>query len=144
VAAAALDALARREHPGSLGFARTVLEQRDEWRLRRTAVGVIAGLDDERAVPLLVSTYRTEPVPRVRAAALAGLARRPDGGETAWQTACEALYDPDWMVRDAAARALGQRRDARAAVHLDARLQLEANPFVLTSLEAALAATPGG
>ncbi|MHC5209207.1 MAG: M1 family aminopeptidase [Planctomycetota bacterium] len=139
VVAAALRALEARESPGLFSLCRRVAAGTDEMRLDRTVMEVVSGLeDDRRVVPFLLGAARREPVPRVRAAALTGLAGHEDPHGVIFRELAAALHDPSFQVRAAAARALGRRQDPAARQQLLARRAIESDAQVLGALDRAL------
>ena len=99
----------------------------------------IAGLDDQpESLRFLLAAARGEPVPGVRAAALAALAQRPDPEGTIGRLLVEALSDDSHVVRSAAAALLGARGDEASRRQLRARLEVESDASVRTALSEAL------
>jgi aminopeptidase N len=139
VTAAALQALEVRDYPGLYGLCVAVGARTEQLRLDRVVVQIVGRMADEpRALPFLLAAARTEPVPRVRAAAVTALAGRPDPHGTLFRQLAAALHDGSYLVRIAAAHALAQSPDAAARQQLLARRAVESDAFVLAALDAAL------
>ena len=126
VSGAALAALVERSLPGV--FTRIVarFDATSQVRLQRDLVELAGLVDDPRVLPFLIGVARNNPERWVRAAALGQLGqpgwRFPD---QVFRQLCASLNDESYEVRAAAADALAELGDPRAAVHLRARLDLE-------------------
>ena len=139
VTAAALGALAQRGYPRLFSLCEEVAERTRQYQLDAAVVGLVAGLDDQpESLRFLLAAARGEPVPGVRAAALAALAQRPDPEGTIGRLLVEALSDDSHVVRAAAAALLGARGDEASRRQLRARLEVESDASVRAALSEAL------
>lgn len=138
VAAEALRSLAARGFPGTFTLAVQLAAATDKPRLDRDIVNVLAALDDERVLAVLLATARFDPAPMARRAAVAALAGRPDPHEVIFRQLCESLNEASFSVRETAARALAAHAPERARLQLQARAAVEGSPTVAASLRSAI------
>jgi HEAT repeat protein len=111
--------------------------------VRRAAVTALAALDDPRALPIVLDTFR-DGAPPVRAAAARALAAVRSTSPRVALALLEGLGDPDAWVRYFAARALGHRRTAGAVAALARLTREDPAPHVSIAAAEALAAIGGG
>ncbi|HEX8850729.1 MAG TPA: M1 family aminopeptidase [Gemmatimonadaceae bacterium] len=145
VRGAAIGSLTAIEGAGSLDVIRGALAQ-NSWRdvLRRQAVGALGSVDSPESIPLLMRFLSDSTQRDTRVAAITVLARRASatGRQAEVAAAITPLLDveDDLFVRDAAARALGELKQASSAAALEARRKVEAESRVINTIDAALAA----
>jgi HEAT repeat protein len=86
----------------------------DSIQVRHQAVETLQDLKDDRAVGPLIGLARTDPSRDVRRAALRGARELAAGMPELFDTALALMGDPSLVVRDVAARVLGDFRDERS------------------------------
>ena len=108
-------------------------------RLQRDLVSLSPFTGHPDVLPFLVGVARRHPERWVRAEAVRVLGgwRGPHADEVFWEL-CRALRDESYSVRASAAIALGQRRDQRARLQLQAQRDLEGHAPVLHAIDTAL------
>ncbi|HEY0856983.1 MAG TPA: HEAT repeat domain-containing protein, partial [Albitalea sp.] len=117
--AAVLAGLRQLRHPDALAPALMALDDALP-AVRRAAVGVLAYLKNDAALPALERRIVEDDHPAVRKAAVAALTFAPLG--TALPSLLRALKDTDWQVRQEAAITLGRVRPPDATDSLIAAL----------------------
>ncbi|MCB9898819.1 MAG: HEAT repeat domain-containing protein [Planctomycetes bacterium] len=141
VCAAALSALVQRDIPEVFDRLVRRFHATDQLRLRRDLVNLAGSIGDARVLPFVIGVARSDPERWVRAAAVRVLGldgwRFPD---VVFRELCRSLSDASYEVRAAAADALREKGDARALIHLRARLDLEDDATVWKALADAIAA----
>lgn len=138
----AMTALVRMDDPGAFRTLMRVYEETGPRRVRlqRDLVTLAATMDNPDVLPFLMSVARTHDQRWVRAAAVDALATvHGPHADRVFQQLCASLNEESYHVRLAAASALALRGDPRAIRHLQARLDLEGNAFVVVELHSALA-----
>lgn len=111
--------------------------------VRRAAVTALARLDDPRALPIVLDTFR-DGAPPVRAAAARALADVRSTSPGIALALLDGLGDPDAWVRYFAARALGHRRAVGAVAALARLIREDPAPHVSIAAAEALADIGGG